>query len=65
MNQIKMNEEERNKLLQDFLDKGGKIEKLRPGICKGAGGVTNKRKLQWTKQEVERQTDDIQRGINE
>ena len=33
LNKPKLSKEERDKLMKDFLDKGGKIEKLKPGLA--------------------------------
>ena len=33
----KMSKEERDKLMKDFLDKGGKIQKLKPGYPTNVG----------------------------
>jgi hypothetical protein len=38
-NKIKMSQEERDKLMKEFLEKGGKIKELKPGIAKGAASM--------------------------
>ena len=54
-NKPKMSQEERDKLLKEFLEKGGNITKLKPGIAKGAGSLNRSRNLQWSEKEVIRQ----------
>jgi hypothetical protein len=51
-NKPKMSQEERDKLMQEFLEKGGKINKLKPGIAKGAASLNRSKILQWTEKEV-------------
>ena len=48
----KMSQEERDKLMQEFLSKGGKIKELKPGIAKGAGSLNRSKNLQWSEKEV-------------
>ena len=46
--------EELEKLMADFLAKGGTVEKLEPGIAKGAVGFMGQ-KLQYTDADIKRQ----------
>jgi hypothetical protein len=48
----KMSQEERDKLMEEFLSKGGKIKELKPGIAKGAGSLNRSKTLQWSEKEV-------------
>jgi len=51
-NKVKMSQEERDKLMKEFLEKGGKIKELKPGIAKGAASMNRSKGLQWTEKEV-------------
>jgi hypothetical protein len=51
-NKPKMSQEERDKLMEEFLSKGGKIEELKPGIAKGAGSLNRSKSLQWSEKDV-------------
>ena len=51
-NKPKMTQEERDKLMEEFLSKGGKIKELKPGIAKGAGSLNRSKSLQWSEKEV-------------
>jgi hypothetical protein len=51
----KMSQEERDKLMEEFLSKGGKIKELKPGIAKGAASINRSKNLQWSEKEVIRQ----------
>lgn len=51
----KMSQEERDKLMEEFLSKGGKIQELKPGIAKGAGSLNRSKSLQWSEKEVIKQ----------
>ena len=55
INKPKMSQEERDKLMQEFLSKGGKVTKVKPGIAQGAGSLNRSKNLQWTEKEVIRQ----------
>jgi hypothetical protein len=48
----KMSQEERDKLLKEFLDKGGKVTKLKPGIAEGAGSLNRSKTLQWSQKDI-------------
>jgi hypothetical protein len=54
-NKPKMSQDERNKLMQEFLSKGGQIKKLKPGIAEGAGSLNRSKKLQWSEREIIKQ----------
>jgi hypothetical protein len=54
-NKPKMSQEERDKLMQEFLSKGGKIQELKPGIAQGASSLNRSKTLQWTEKEVIKQ----------
>jgi len=51
----KMSQEERDKLMEEFLSKGGKIQELKPGIAQGAGSLNKSKTLQWTEKDVIKQ----------
>ena len=51
----KMSQEERDKLMEEFLSKGGKIKELKPGIAKGAASMNRSKALQWTEKDVIKQ----------
>jgi hypothetical protein len=48
----KMSQEERDKLLKEFLDKGGKVTKLKPGIAEGASSLNRSKNLQWSQKDI-------------
>lgn len=51
----KMSQEERDKLMEEFLSKGGKIQELKPGIAEGAGSLNRSKTLQWTEKDLIKQ----------
>ena len=51
-NKPKMSQEERDKLMQEFLSKGGKINKLRPGNAKVAASLNRSKNLQLTQKDL-------------
>ena len=53
----KMSKEERDKLMKDFLDKGCKIQKLKPGYPTSVGSLDKSKKPAYTK-------DDIEKGVS-
>ena len=55
INKPKMTQEERDKLMQEFLSKGGKVNKVKPGIAKGAASLNRSRNLQWSEKDVVQQ----------
>jgi len=54
-NKVKMSQEERDKLMKEFLEKGGKIKELKPGIAKGAASMNRSKSLQWSEKDVIKQ----------
>ena len=52
----KMSKEERDKLMKEFLEKGGKIQKLKPGYPLNVGSLDKSKKPAFTK-------DDIDKGV--
>ena len=48
----KTSKEERDRLMKEFLDKGGKIEKCEPGYPLNVGSLDKSRKPSWTRQEI-------------
>jgi len=52
INKPKMTQEERDKLMEEFLSKGGKIKELKPGIAKGASSLNRSKTLQWSEKDV-------------
>ena len=51
----KTSQEERDKLMQEFLSKGGIIKKIKPGIAKGAESLNKNKELQWTEKDITKQ----------
>ena len=54
-NKSKISQEEKEKLMKEFLEKGGKIIKLKPGIAAGAGSINKSKSLQWTEKDLIKQ----------
>jgi hypothetical protein len=54
-NKIKMSQEERDNLMKDFLTKGGKVQKLKPGIAQGAASLNRSKKLQRSEKDLIKQ----------
>ena len=54
-NEIKTAQDEKDRMMQEFLAKGGKIEKLEPGIAIGASSLSYGGKLQYTAAEIKAQ----------
>lgn len=48
----KTSKEERDRLMKEFLEKGGKIEKCGPGYPLNVGSLDKSRKPSWTRQEI-------------
>ena len=48
----KSSQEERDKLMKEFLEKGGKIEKCEPGYPLNVGSLDKSKKPSWTRQEI-------------
>jgi hypothetical protein len=51
-NKPKMSQEERDRLMQEFLSKGGQINKLKPGIARGAASLNRSKNLQLTQKDL-------------
>jgi hypothetical protein len=51
----KTSQEERDKLMQEFLSKGGTIKKVKPGIAKGASSLNRNKELQWSEKDITNQ----------
>ena len=49
----KMPKEERDRLMKEFLEKGGKIQKLKPGYPLDVGSLDKSKKPRYNKYEVE------------
>jgi hypothetical protein len=56
--EIKMEQDEKDRLMQEFLANGGKVEKLKPGIAKGASSLNYGGKLQYTDAEIKTQSEE-------
>jgi hypothetical protein len=54
-NEIKTAQDEKDRMMQEFLAKGGKVEKLEPGIAIGASSMNYSGKLQYNATEVKAQ----------
>ena len=65
--EIKTAEDEKDRMMQEFRAKGGKVEKLKPGIAKGASSLSRSGKLQYTEEEIKAQAgkDDNGSGTTE
>jgi len=53
--EIKTTQDEKDRMMQEFLARGGKVEKLEPGIAKGASSLSYSGKLQYTAAEIKAQ----------
>jgi hypothetical protein len=49
---------ELEKQMAEFLAKGGKVEKLKPGIAKGASSLNRSKSLQYTESEIRKQAEE-------
>jgi len=56
--EIKMAQDEKDRMMQEFLAKGGQVEKLKPGIAKGASSLNYGGKLQYTDAEIKAQAEE-------
>jgi len=52
----KTSKEERDRMMKEFLDKGGKVQKLKPGYPINVGSLDKSKKPVYTK-------DDIEKGV--
>ena len=48
----KMSKEEKDKMMKRFLEKGGKVQKLKPGSAAVLGSLDKSKKPQWTTQDI-------------
>ena len=48
----KMSKEESDRLMKEFLERGGKVEKCEPGYPTNVGSLDKSRKPAWTRQEI-------------
>ena len=48
----KSSQEERDKLMKEFLEKGGKVEKCEPGYPLNVGSLDKSKKPSWTRQDI-------------
>ena len=48
----KTSQEEMDRMMKEFLAKGGKIKKLKPGYPKGIGSLDKSGKPQWTRADI-------------
>ena len=48
----KMAKEDSDLLMKRFLEKGGKIQKLKPGYPINVGGLDRSKKPQWTREDI-------------
>jgi len=55
-----MAQDEKDRMMQEFLARGGKVEKLKPGIAKGASSLSRSGKLQYTEEEIKVQAQENQ-----
>ena len=60
--EIKTAQDEKDRMMQEFLAKGGKVEKLQPGIAKGASSLNYGGKLQYTEAEIKAQAGEDDNG---
>ena len=54
----KTSKEERDRMMKEFLDKGGKVQKLKPGYPTNVGSLDKSKKPAFTK-------DDIEKGVSQ
>jgi hypothetical protein len=50
----KMSQEERDRLMKEFLEKGNKIQKLKPGYPINVGSLDKSKKPRYSKEEIEK-----------
>ena len=60
--EIKTAQDEKDRMMQEFLARGGKVEKLQPGIAKGASSLSRSGKLQYTEAEIKTQAGEDDNG---
>ena len=50
----KTSKEERDRMMKEFLDKGGKVQKLKPGYPTNVGSLDKSKKPAFTKEDIEK-----------
>ena len=50
----KTSKEERDRLMKEFLEKGGKIQKCEPGYPLNVGSLDKSKKPSWTREEIKK-----------
>ena len=60
--EIKTAQDEKDRMMNEFLARGGKVEKLQPGIAKGASSLSRSGKLQYTEAEIKAQAGEDDNG---
>jgi hypothetical protein len=60
--EIKTAQDEKDRMMQEFLARGGRVEKLQPGIAKGASSLSRSGKLQYTEAEIKAQAEEDDNG---
>ena len=50
----KTSKEERDRMMKEFLDKGGKVQKLKPGSAAVLGSLDKSKKPAYTKEDIEK-----------
>ena len=50
----KMSQKERDDMMKKFLEKGGKVQKLKPGIAAVLGSLDKSKKPQWNADEIKK-----------
>jgi hypothetical protein len=63
--EIKTTQDEKDRMMQEFLAKGGKVEKLEPGIAIGASSMNYSGKLQYNAAEVKAQAQEQDKANKE
>jgi len=56
--EIKTTQDEKDRMMQEFLARGGKVEKLKPGIAKGASSLNRSGRLQYTEADIMQQAEE-------
>ena len=50
----KTSKEERDRMMKEFLDKGGKVQKLKPGYPTNVGSLDKSKKPAFTKEDIDK-----------
>jgi len=56
--EIKTTQDEKDRMMQEFLARGGKVEKLKPGIAQGASSLNRSGRLQYTEADIRHQAEE-------